>query len=62
MVTGEWQRTEHDRIISHHLGDDLLVQRNLLTPDPAGPWTRAGRGRDLITIGALLDQEKLPGG
>jgi hypothetical protein len=43
MVTGEWQRTEHDRIISHHLGDDLLVQRNLLTPDPAGPWTLDGQ-------------------
>lgn len=37
MERGEGQKAGHDRIISHHLGDDLLVQRNLPTLDPAGP-------------------------
>lgn len=43
MKTGEGQNTGYDHIISHHFGDDLLVQHNLITLDPVGPWKLDGQ-------------------
>jgi hypothetical protein len=48
MATGERQETGYDRIISHHLGEDLLVQHNLPTLDPAGPWKLDGQAEKEI--------------
>jgi hypothetical protein len=35
-------------LISHHLGDDLLVQRNLQSLDPAESWTLDGQAEKEI--------------
>jgi hypothetical protein len=48
METGEGQKTENGHIISHHLGDALLVLHNLLTLDPARPWKLDGQAEKEI--------------